>query len=506
MEALIQVFKLAENGISVKEIHRRTNIARNTIKKYLRLLDGRDYQSLSKKELSALLHENDQTQFKSERYQHLINHFEASAKDLQQTGVTKQLLWIEYKEADPNGYNYSQYCYHLQEYLQNKDVVMHLEHTPGEEIMVDFAGHQPTYIDSETGELVKCQLFVAVFPFSGLIFCMNVHSQKIHDFIRCINAMVLYFGGIAKIILCDNLRTAVTRSDRYEPVFTDMCYQLSDHYKNVFQAARPVKPRDKAMVERVVRIVYNHIIGPLRNQTFYSLESLNQAFFSKLEELNNKPYKGTSYSRLLLFTEQEKEHLITLPSRPFTLKRTALLTVQRNYHVQLTEDHHYYSAPYTYVGKKVNVLYDDKVVEIYYEHQRIALHQRTRQYSCYHTQSDHMPSNHQHVHTVRGWTRHDLLLEAEKIGPSTRIAVEQVLQSSIYPEQNYKSCYGVLMLGKAHTNLRLEAACARALKGMRVNYTMIKNILEKNLDKQQELFPEQKTPDHDNIRGPQQYQ
>lgn len=506
MESLIQIFKLAASGHSIKEISRRTNSSKNTVKKYLRLLDGRDFKSLSPKELSSLLYENDTSQVRNNRYQQLLAHFKSISSELEQTGVTKQLLWIEYKEAFPDGYNYSQYCHHLQEYQQRKDVVMHLEHAPGEEIMLDFAGYRPSYIDLETGEEVKCQLFIAVLPYSGLIFCMNVHSQKIHDFIRCVNAMLRHFGGTSKIIVCDNFRTAVTKSDRYEPVFTDLCYQLSDHYKNVFQAARPVKPRDKAMVEKSVNIVYNHIIGPLRNQVFHSIESLNEACFFQLEALNHKPYKGSSQSRLDIFKSQEKDLLIPLPTQEFVLKKTSTLTVQRNYHIQLSEDHHYYSVPYTYAGKKVKVLYDDKVVEVYFEHQRIALHLRIRQHGSYHTQPEHMPSNHLHVKKVKGWTISDLLLAAEKVGPCTHMVIEQVLQSSFYPEQNFKSCHGLLFLERSYGKSRLEAACQRALKGVRVNYTMIKNILKNGLDKQQELFTEHETPTHENIRGAQHYQ
>ncbi len=506
MEELIQVFKLASNDVPVKEICRRLNVARNTVKKYLKLLAGRNYESLSKKELNSILYESDTTQFLNQRYQLLRKHFEACSMELSQTGVTRQLLWLEYKETYPDGYNYSQYCYHFQNFLHSKDVSMHLEHTPGEEIMIDFAGEQPTFIDQETGEVIKCQLFIAVFPFSGLIFCLVVPSQQTIDFVRCINTMVVFFGGISKIVMCDNFRTAVTKTGRYDPVFTDVCYQLSEHFHNVFQTTRPAKPKDKAMVERSVSIVYNHVIAPLRKETFYSIESLNLAYMAQLETLNNKSFKGKSQSRLSLFNEYERPKLISLPTQPFTLKNTALLTVQRNYHIQLKDNYHYYSVPYTLVGKKVKVLYDDKVVEVYYEHQRVSLHHRTRQYSCYHTLPEHMPSTHQHVSKLRGWTKDDLLHEAQKIGPCTMQALEQVLLSSFYPEQNFKSCHGLLMLEKSFGSLRLEAACARALIGPRVNYTMIKTILQKGLDKQQGLFAEQSIPDHENIRGPLQYQ
>jgi transposase len=506
MEQLIQVFKLSSNGVPIKEISRRLNIARNTVRKYLKLLDGRNYELLSKTELDSLLYEYDSTGFFNQRYLLLKKHFETCSKELSQTGVTRQLLWLEYKEANPDGYNYSQYCYHFQNFLHSKDISMHLEHTPGEEIMIDFAGERPTFIDQETGEVIECQLFIAVLPFSGMIFCFVVPSQKTLYFVRCINEMVVFFGGISKIVICDNFRTAVTRTSKYDPVFTDVCYQLSEHFHNVFQTTRPSKPKDKAMVERSVSIVYNQVMAPLRKETFHSIESLNQAYMARLDVLNNKPYKGQSQSRLSLFNEYERATLISLPAQPFSLKNTSLLTVQRNYHIQLKDNHHYYSVPFTLVGKKVKVLYDDKVVEVYYEHQRVSLHHRTRQYSCYHTLPEHMPSTHQHVSKLRGWTKDDLLHEAQKIGPCTMQALEQVLQSSFYPEQNFKSCQGLLMLEKSFGSKRLEAACARALIGPRVNYTMIKTILQKGLDRQQGLFAEQSIPDHENIRGPVQYQ
>ena len=184
-----------------------------------------------------------------------------------------------------------------------------------------------------------------------------------------------------------------------------------------------------------------------------------------------------------------------------------VLTVQRNYHVQLSEDHLYYSVPYQYVGKKVKVLYDQLVVEVYLDNSRIALHRRQTHAKAYTTLAEHMPPHHQRMHQIKGWNKEDLLVQAGRIGPATRQAAALVLENSIYIEQNYKACFGMLMLEKKYRSLRLEAACTRALLGTRVNYTMIKNILERGLDKQTSL-PDSDTiiPPHDNIRGSDQYQ
>lgn len=506
MEQVKLILKLQQNGYSTKGIARQLGLSRNTVRKYLSKLQVDSPGDLKKETLAGIVYNNDTIPIRSERQSKLLDHFICAEAELKRPGVTRQLLWQEYKEACQDGYNYSQYCYHFSEYLRHKEVVMHLEHQAGEAMMIDFAGKKLSYINPSTGELIACQVFVSVLPYSGLIYCRAVATQNTLDFVDCINGMLRYYGGVTQTILCDNLKTAVSRPSRYEPVFTEACYQLSEHYSTCFSAARPYKPKDKAMVEKAVNIVYNHIYGPLRNHTFYSLQELNHAISEWLEKLNTKSYKGSNYSRRDLFEQHEKILLKELPSESFSLKKVIQATVQRNYHIQLSENKHYYSAPYTYAGKKVKVLYDNASVEIYYEQTRIAVHQRNAIGKAYHTIHEHMPANHQKSIEVRGWTKDDLLQKALHIGASTHLVAEHILSSSIYPQQNFKSCHGVLMLQKKYDVHRLEAACKRALSGTRINYMMICNILEKGLDKQTDLFDSTPLPHHDNIRGPEQYQ
>jgi hypothetical protein len=318
--------------------------------------------------------------------------------------------------------------------------------------------------------------------------------------------MLKFYSGVPATILCDNLKTAVNRPSRYEPVFTELCYQLSEHYGTTFSATRPYSPRDKAMVERAVSIVYAHVYAPLRHREFGSLEALNSAMHEQLMLLNNKPYKNTAYSRWYFYDQHERALLKPLPSELFSVKKVVLLTVQRNYHVQLTEDHRYYSVPYQYVGKKVKVLYDNRVVEVYLDNQRIALHIRKPHHTAYTTLGEHMPPHHKRMQQIKGWNKEELLAQASRIGAATLQAASLMLENSIYIEQNYKACFGMLMLQKKYGVQRLEAACSRALQGPRVNYTMIKNILERGLDKQLPLIEEHRTPPHDNIRGKDHYQ
>jgi len=506
MEQLKQLLQLKSDGTGIREMARRLGISRNSVRKYLSLLSDAEGERLTAAELAGKAYTNDAMAHDAQRRQQLIAHFQYAESELGRTGVTRQLLWQEYIGVHPDGYAYSHYCHHLSEFLKNRDLSMHLEYRVADMIMVDFAGKKQHYTDQATGERIDCEVFVAILPFSGLIFCLAVASQRTADFITCINAMLRYYAGVVATILCDNLKTAVIRPDKYEPLFTDICYQLSEHYGTTFSATRPYSPRDKAMVERAVNIVYSHVYAPLRHREFGSLETLNAAMQEQLTLLNNKPYKNTPYSRWYYYEQQEHPLLKPLPTAPFAPKKVVILTVQRNYHVQLSEDHRYYSVPYQYVGKKVKVLYDQRVVEVYLEGERIALHVRKSHHSAYTTFSEHMPPHHQKMQQIKGFNREDLLAQAARIGTATVQAATLMLSNSIYVEQNYKACFGMLMLQKKYGRDRLEAACCRALQGSRINYTLIKNILEHGLDKQLPLLNEQPLPSHDNIRGKDHYQ
>ena len=461
---------------------------------------------LSNKQLACKAYDNEALSSATDRRDALIKHFTYAQKELHKTGVTRQMLWVEYKEQYPAGYTYSRYCYHFHQFLKHTDTTMHLEYEAGDMMMIDFAGKKLRYTHQDGGEVIEVEVFVAILPYSGLIFCKAVPTQRTADFVSCINAMLKFYKAVPKTILCDNLKTAVKRPSKYEPVFTDVCNQLSEHYQTTFSATRPYSPRDKAMVENAVSIVYSNIYAPLRNTDFFSLEALQYAILVQLTQLNNKPYKNTVYSRCYYFEQYECATLKRLPQEVFTHKKTSMVTVQRNYHIQLTEDHLYYSVPYNYVGKKVKVLYDHSTVEVYYDFGRIALHLRKSTNKAYTTLPDHMPPNHLHMHQIKGWTKEGLLQQAASAGPYTRQAAEHMLDNSIYMEQNYKACFGMLMLAKKYTAVRLEAACQRASNGTRINYTMIKNILEKGLDKQALLFDNNPLPEHDNIRGAGHYQ
>jgi transposase len=515
MNLVKQVQQLRNDGVPIKEIVRRTGISRKTVKKYLRLMEQLPGQTEGKKnaimpdrQMAAIIYNNDIAPIGGKRFEDLVNHFEYAKKELHKTGVNKQILWLEYLDLYPDGYKYSQYCNLFMKYLKNTDPAFHWEYEPGEFTQIDFAGKKLSYVNKNTGEVISCQVFVAILPYSGLIFCMAVLSQKTGDFVCCINEMVKYIGGLTKTILCDNLKTAVTKSDKYEPVFTEICYQLCDHYNTTFSATRPAKPTDKAMVEKAIDIIYTNIYAPLRKEMPASLEELNGYIRKWLDILNLKPYKGNRESRRDIFVREEQPVLKLLPETPYLLKKCKKVTVQQNYFVQLPDNLHYYSIPFEHVGRKVLAYYNQRTVEVYYNFERIAFHVRNSTEPKYNRIHEHMPASHQHMVESQGWTIEQLLEKAGWVGVYTRQAADRIIHSSFYPEQNFKACHAMILLQKKYSKYRLEAACKRAGNVTRPTLKLITNILAKGLDKQPLLFDQDisKIPAHRNIRGSGHYQ
>ena len=514
MSLIKQIQQLRQQGVAIKEIVRRVGLSRKTVKKYIRLMEnlsgstvGGQPPEMTDKELAAAVFNNDTAPVCTQREQDLLSHFEDTKKERQKTGVNKQILWMEYLEIYPDGYKYSQYCNLFKKYLKDTDPAFHWEYKPGEFTQIDFAGKKLSYINKQGGERINCQIFIAVLPYSGLIFCYAVHSQKTDDFVTCINAMIKYIGGLSKTILCDNLKTAVTKSDLYQPVFTEICYQLSDHYDTTFSATRPASPSDKGMVERAVNIVYTNIYAPMRKQIAGSLEELNGHIDRFLELLNNKKYKGTAESRRDIFTREELPMLKELPQSCYLPKKYKKVTVQRNYFIQLPDNKHYYSVPYQNVGRKVTVYFDSRTVEVYYNHDRIAFHVRSSTEPKYNRIHEHMPDNHQHMVEAQGWTTEELLERAGWVGPYTRQIAERIINSSFYPEQNFKACNALILLNNKYSRRRMEAACLRATNVSRPTLKLITNILIKGLDRQPLLFDldNKSIPVHENIRGSGHY-
>jgi transposase len=522
MQQIRMLIQLLERGYSQRHISRALQRSRNTVSYYCNRLSSynlSELQTLDDGALSQIVYgkAGEQTPADSDklntfppllREDDFNNQLSYFCSELKRTGVTRLLLWREYKGQYPTGYGYTQFCERLKAGQKISEATMHFSYHPAEVMMVDFAGDKMHYVEKETGLMVECPVFVCVLPYSGYAFALALPNMKSEQVIMALNACLHYFGGVTQSVKCDNMAQAVRKSCRYEPLFTDIINDWTLHNHTTPMAARPRKPKDKASVENLVNLTYQRIYAPLRNTTFFSLTEINNAIDKQLKLHNEQLFQKKDFSRMERFIKEEQPLLQPLPATPYFIRHTAQAKVQRNYHIVLGEDWHYYSVPFSFIGKTVNAVYDSDTVEIYFEHNRIAFHRRSYKKHGYTTLKEHMPESHRRYSEQRGWTDDYFLEQAAKTGAHVHLYIEALLKGKEFKEQAYNSCLGLLRLTKAYGNERMDAACKRALKGQVYNYRTIDNILKNGLDKQEllqqgDLF---QIPLHDNVRGAKAYE
>jgi transposase len=422
-------------------------------------------------------------------------------QELKRPGVTRHLLWLEYVAAHPGGYRYSQFCEHYRRFVKTLAPTMRQRHVPGEKVFTDFSGKRPHLVDRRTGELTAVELFVAVLGASGLIFAEATPRQDLRSWILAHIHMVEYFGGSAAVWVPDQLKSAITVPCRYEPQINRSFRDLATHYGAVVIPARPGKPRDKAKVENAVLVAQRWILARLRDVVFFSLGELNGAIRTELDQLNDRPVKHLGASRRVLFERLDRPVLLTLPAGRYQIGHWKDCRVNIDYHVEI--EHHYYSVPYQLVGEMLEARYTDTTVEIYRHDRRITSHRRLYGHEGASTKPEHMPSSHR-AHAQ--WTPSRLIGWAEKTGPATGRVVAEILRRRRHPEQGYRSCLGLMRLGRQYGPERLEAACARAEHLRVYSYRTVKNMLSAGVE---HLAPESEsdstTPVHANIRGATYY-
>ena len=494
-----RILKLMMEECSQREIHRSTGIHRLTLKNYLHRFksSGKTFSelfALSDHDLSVLVHPPRSAKTSDERYADLCIQLKRLSEELgkKNAHVTKQVLWEEYLQERPAGYQYSQFCYYLDQYVQQQDTTMPQQHQPGYRLQIDFAGDPLCVIEPLTRARLECPVLVCTLPCSSFFYVEPLSSARQEHLIPALNRALAYLGGVPKNILSDNMRQVVTKASRYEPVFTDLMEHWALHYQTYMQATRIVRPKDKPSVEGTVHIAYNQIYGRLRNEEFTSLNALKCRVRELLDNANDR-----------LMTDYGKSR-----RQRFIYKRETTATVKKNYHVMLGEDRCQYSVPHEYIGKLVKLIYDEAVVEVFLDFQRIALHQRiVGRRGIYRTIEEHMPEAHRRYHQQQGWTEEDFTSKAAAVGPCTEEAVLRILSSKAFVQQSFDACLGILRLQTKYGTTRLEAACGVALQVPSVSYRLVHNILENNRDKAVAAaeYHAPMLPFHDNIRGKEVY-
>jgi transposase len=506
MRKVRQVLRLAwEASLGKREIARSLSLSPTTVAEYLRraadaglswpLPDTLDDGALEARLFPVLS--------KDKRDRRPLPDWPTVHHELKRKGVTLVLLWEEYKALHPEGLQYSQFCDRYRAWSGKLDLVMRQHHPAGEKLFVDYTGQTVPVVDPTTGEIREAEIFVACLGASHYTYAEATWTQALPDWIGSHIRCFEFLGSVPALLVPDNLKSAVTKPCRYEPQANVTYEDLADHYGTAILPARVRRPKDKAKVENSVLLVERWILARLRHQTFFSLAALNTAIEVLLERLNNKPFKKLPGCRKALFDQIDAPAMNPLPGEQYTYAEWKKARVHIDYHVEVLG--HYYSVPFALVKKELDVRITAQTVELLHRNKRVASHRRSELKGLHTTLPEHMPKAHQHY---ANWTPQRLVRWAEKTGPATAGLINTVLTRRKHPQQGFRSCLGIMRLGKAYGDERLEAACRRATKLESYSFKSVQSILKHGLDRQTLLSLDDETTEtieHPNIRGARYY-
>jgi transposase len=490
---------------SARQIAKSCNISRSTVQEYLNRAEAAGLTwptacKLADTDLEDLLYPKSPSPTLCRAPMPPMDYLH---RELRRKSVTLQLLWYEYKQEHPDGYQYSFFCELYRNWAKKLDPPLRQKHLAGEKMFVDFAGQTVDIIDSATGEVSKTHIFIAVLGASNYTYAEAVSSESLPSWINAHIHAFEYFSGVTQIAVPDNLKAGVTNPCRYEPDINPTYQDLAEHYGTTVIPTRPGKPRDKAKVESAVLVAERWILAALRNHTFFSLAELNRAIAEKLTDFNNRKFKKLDTTRKKLYETIDKPALKPLPLHRYEYADWKRARVNIDYHVEV--DRHYYSVPFQLVREQVDLRLTATSVEVLFKNRRVAAHKRSYVPGSFTTLKEHMPKSHQRY---LEWTPSRIIKWAGKNGPNTEKLVTRILENRPHPEQGFRSSLGIMRLANHYTPERVEKACTRALAIGSHSYKSVKSILKNNLDQQPLLFeqPEEaQSPSHHNIRGKDYY-
>ncbi|MEH6473863.1 MAG: IS21 family transposase [Halopseudomonas sp.] len=503
MKKVIEVLRLKyEAKLSHEKIARASGLSKGAVSKYVSLVAARGItwplpEGVDEARLDALLFPVKRKQCRFVEPDHFQIH-----QELKRKGVTLQLLWAEYVAVqEERSYRYSQYCNLYRQWRKMQKRSMRQLHRAGEKLFIDYCGPTVDVVDPSTGEIRAAQVFVSVLGASSYTYAEATWSQSLPDWIASHRRAFRFYGGVTELLVPDNLKAAVTQACRYEPKINDTYADMAAHYQTAVLPARPYKPKDKAKAEVGVQVVERWILARLRHCTFFSLSELNQAIAKLLTDLNERPFQGRKESRKDLFDGIDRPALKPLPHDDYEYAEWRKAKPGIDYHVEV--DKRYYSVPHALIGLILELRITANAVEVMHKGRRVATHPRHGK-GRFSTLTEHMPKSHQ---AHREWSPGRFLNWARDIGPCTAQVVKQQLEHRPHPEHGYRSCLGLLNLGRRYDRCRLEKACQRALSIRSANYKSIVSILKQGLDKQplHEENTQGELPLHTNVRGSSYY-
>ncbi|WP_068686450.1 MULTISPECIES: IS21 family transposase [unclassified Variovorax] len=504
MRQLRQTLRLhLESELSLRECSRVLGIAKTTIGDIVRNaraagVDWAVAQTLSDAELEARLYQPAVPRLA----RHLEPDYALIHQELKRPGVTLQLLWEEYAQANAMAYKYTSFCIKYRAWAMSLKRSMRQTHVAGDKLFVDYAGDTMPIVDAATGEIRDAQIFVAALGASSYTYACATMTQTAPDWVGSIINALEFIGGVVRLVVPDQPRAVIARPDRYEPGVGRLVEEFCDHYSVAVLPARPAHPRDKPKVEVAVQIVQRWILARLRNRRFFSLRELNRAISELLIDLNQRPFKKLPGCRREAFEKLDQPALRALPPTRMPIVRFKTASVNIDYHVDL--DGHFYSVPHRLVRTKVELRITGFVLEIFAGQQRVAVHPVSTAKGKHSTISEHMPASHR---AHRDWTPAKLIAWGESIGVGCAALVRWQMENRPHPEQGYRACLGLQRLARQYGPERLDAACTRAMAIRSPTYRSVNAILTSGTDRRPlPTKPAQTSlPLHDNVRGPDYY-
>lgn len=482
MNIIKQVLTGHKNGISIRSLAKMHSMSPTTVQRYVQMAeeDKLGIDALLKLEDPELNHRfnGGNPAYCDERFEDFKRRLPYFEAELQRKHMTSKLLWEEYRQEKPDGYSLTQFRYHLKQNTKavKPSTMLKEMHQPGGKMYIDFAGDKMCYVDMATGECIYPETFVAVLPCSGQTFIKCVPSQGIEHFLGAISDALRFFGGVPRLLVPDNLRSAVKKFDKWSPGLTDGLNELATHYGCSAQPARVRKPRDKALVEDAVHKGYLSIYAPLRNRVFHSLDELNAAVGEQLGKYNSRRMQGCDYSRVERFLAVEKPALLPLPREPYEMKRHAVLKVAPNSFIQLGTERHHYSVPCRLIGHQVEVVFTSSLVRIFHGGECVATHPRSMNRNKYTWVNEHLPSKAQAYYE---YSAQYFIDKAKSYGDAAEHVVRTLFSDPDKPvELFYRSAQGILSLARTAEPDIFKTACNAAVIYNRCNYPFIENLVK----------------------------
>jgi len=505
-----KIISLYDQGYSLRKISKMLGLHRKTVTIYVDryLASGIPAEKLILPETDIVgpLSLEPLTKERDSRYPSFKTFADQHRDQSKKPGFTIDNLYKDYKLLSSSSYySRAQFYRHIQETWNPPRGSLRLNHKYGNSLYVDYTGKKLSYVDKSTGEEIEVEILVTILPASQYIYLEAVPSQRQEDFIYGIMNAMEYIGGSPLAIVTDNLKSAVTTAGKYQSTINKSLQAMALHYNTTIDPTRTYRPKDKALVEGAVKICYNSIFYEVQKHTYFSLAQLNVAIQKQLIKLNSRQLTHCDYSRKDQY-EQEKNHLSPLPTYRYEVKEYRRAKVQRMGYVLCSTYKNYYSVPYRYIGKHVELRYDTRTVEIYHNSERIAIHTTSQAKGQYVTITSHLASNNQ---AYVKWSPAYFSGLAAQHGTMIQSYIEGLIKQRPYPEQAYRQVLGILALVKTYTPCRVNKACQLASAYPNYSYNMIKEILHNNQDKQIEIDTKQTKspiPIHDNVRGAEYYQ